>query len=57
MTWIILDSRKNNYGELIVTYLNIKTKKEIESIFSEGEHSQADYFLSSLNEGESREKT
>ena len=50
MKYIILDSQKNNNGDLTVTYLNLRTRTKHESVFSEGEHYQADLYLKILNE-------
>lgn len=52
MSWIILIKQGNNFGDLNVTFLNTKSHKKLESCFSEGEHSQVDYFLKALNKKE-----
>lgn len=50
--WIILNREKNSFGDLFVVFYNIKTQKKLESLFSEGEHSQAGHMLKHLNEEE-----
>jgi hypothetical protein len=49
--YIVLNSEKNSYGELRVTFYNIRTQQKHESLFSEGEHSQVEQYLLFLNEG------
>lgn len=49
--WIIYERTKNNFGDLWVKFLNKKNGEIIESLFSEGEHHQANLMLKALNKG------